>query len=205
LSIGLKCDIITHMAKIAEDKKGLVFKMLAEKPMYDVGLEFGLDKQFKTVSGLRGFVHRIYNEVRQDPEKFGVAPETATQVVTIVQSRSPIGKGDQKSLHEKQKEEDSKDIRDYVLEGRKKAYKLLSLKMDDLMSSKKKISESNLATLAQTFGILFDKGQIVKGEATEHVALMAKITKDITPEEAMNLILKTREGNIEEKVPDSKK
>ena len=47
--------------------------------------------------------------------------------------------------------------------------------------------------LATTVGILFDKGQIIQGEATENVAVLAKIKSDMSPEEMMDAVLKMRE------------
>ena len=42
----------------------------------------------------------------------------------------------------------------------------------------------------------FDKSQIVRGQATEHIAMKAKITKDLSPTERLELVMKYREKNI---------
>ncbi|HRF71120.1 MAG TPA: hypothetical protein PKV66_06795, partial [Candidatus Pelethenecus sp.] len=94
---------------------------------------------------------------------------------------------------------------DLLLSGRKKAFQLLNLKMDRVMRNNKSIDEIGITALAQTFGILFDKTQIVSGEATENIAVLAKIDKNMSSEDALASILKMREANNIDKDRTNKK
>ena len=62
-----------------------------------------------------------------------------------------------------------------------------------LNKSRKALNQQSLPALTTAFAILFDKSQIIKGEATEHVAVMGKIDSDIKPEQAIDMVLKMRE------------
>lgn len=183
---------------LTPEKKGLLFKALATKPLYEVGVDFGLDKHYKTVGGLRSFVYKVYNEVRSNPEAYGVHPETVTTISTIVSSRTATRKGES-VLKEKEDGKDFGSFKDLVLIGRKKAYELLNAKMERIGSSKKKLDEVSVSSLAQVFGIVFDKAQMIQGEATENIAMIARISDKISPDEAIQAILRTREANIEDK------
>lgn len=178
-------------------KKGSLFKMLASKTLYEVGLEYGFDKKYKDSKAVKGAVYRIYQEVKKDPAKYYVQPETVELVTTSMTTRlsSPvIVKGGAASLREKNDELINKtDIKSLVISGRNKAYSLISHKMDRLGASKKKLDAVSVGELAKVFGILFDKAQIIQGEATEHVAIMAKVSKDMNPEQALETVLKMRE------------
>lgn len=183
---------------ISDDKKAGMFRMLSLKSMYETGVEFGLDKHYRSVSGVKSAVRKIYNEVRQDPQKYFLQQDTVDLVVAVVDTRKNLIPQNP-TLKEQADAIDNVDIKTLIMEGRRKAFKLLSAKMDRLMRSKKSIDEANLASMGTVFGILFDKGQIIQGEATENVAIMGKIKTDMTPEEALDTVLKMRESNLADK------
>ena len=183
------------MVKLDEVKKAAVFKMLAYKPLYETGIEFGLDKHYKDVKGVKNAVYRIYNEVRQNPEVFTIEPQTVELVVTAVSERSVSRV--QPSLRETNETINKDDIKSLVVGGRNKALKLVHSKMDRIGKSRKKLDAVSVGELAKVAGILFDKAQIIQGEATEHVAVLAKIDKNLLPEDALSLVLKMRETNQE--------
>jgi hypothetical protein len=66
--------------------------------------------------------------------------------------------------------------------------------MDMINSNKKMLEKENLVSLAKVFGIFFDKSQILQGQATENIAIKAKISKDMSPEESLEELLKMRES-----------
>ena len=187
--------------KVTDDKKGLLFKMLAQKSLYDTGVELGFDKHYRDMASVKSAVYRIYQQVRKDPEKYGVNLETAKLVEDVVSSRSiaVTSVNNSPTLREQREALEKADIKELVLTGRQKALKLVHRKLDMIGSSKKRLAEANLSTLAQTFGIIFDKAQIIQGEATENVALLAKIDANLTPDQALEAILKLRETHQEDK------
>jgi len=180
-----------------EEKKGLLFKQLATKTSYEAGLEFGLDKYYKNAQTVSATVVRIYNEVKNNPDKFAVSPDTVELVVNAVTARTAlVRKGESKtSLREKIDEEKGKTIDELALSNRAKAWMLLSLRLDDALSSKKKREKISLGEIAKVAGITFDKGQLVEGKATDHVSLLGKVDTELNPEQAINLVLKMREYN----------
>lgn len=187
---------------VPKEKYPFIFKMLETKTLYETGIEFGLDKHYKNAQGVNNAVYAIYRKVLVDPQKYAVLPETAEKVKAVMSSRAVSTNkpdGHLTTLREKLDAEANPDFKDLVLSGRKKAFQLLNMKMDRIARSKKGLDEVNITALAQTFGILFDKSQIISGEATENIAVLAKVNKDMSSEEALAAILKMREVNNESK------
>src|SRR3990167_5942741 len=80
-------------------------------------------------------------------------------------------------------------------------------RIDDALASKKARQKIGIGELAKVYGITFDKRQLIEGKATEHVALMAKISEDMTPASAIETVLKMREYNaaIQEEATNKKR
>lgn len=190
--------------KLTDEKKGLLFKTLGSKSLYETGVEYGFDKHYKDVRAVNNAVYKIYQQVKIEPEKFGISNDILEMVVSNVSNRN-LGKRDG-VLKEKQEVLDKQDIKELTISGRKKAMEILHAKMDRISKSKKKLDETPITSLAQVFGILFDKSQIIQGQATENVAVLAKIDKNISPEEAIAAVLKMREiNNVEKEKAQNKK
>lgn len=186
---------------LTDEKKGIIFRMLAEKPLYETGLSFGLDKYYPTATAVKSKVHRIYQEVQKHPDRYMISQDLVDTIVGIVSHRNPEGKGfnaHAPSLREVQeaKAADENDISKLVLAGRAKAFNLLHKKLDMVGRNKKSLGEVSLAQLTTTAAILFDKGQIVQGQATENISVLAKIDDNISPADAMKAILAMRDQNI---------
>lgn len=184
------------------EQKGNLFRALASKTLYDAGVELGVDKYFKDVKQVKGFVYRTYQQVLVEPEEYFIHPDTVELVKKGMASRaggitSQYTSDSSLSLREKNEELMNMDLKDIILSNRKKAAILLSGKLDIMSKSKKILKDTSITALATAFGIMFDKGQIAKGEATEHIALKAKINKNMSSEEAISAILKMREVNQE--------
>lgn len=191
--------------RIPDSKYSFIFKMLGEKTMYETGIEFEFDKHYKDSRAVNNAVYNIYKKVLVNPEKYGVLPATVDSVKAIVSSRTIATNKPETTLREKIDTEGNTDFKDLVLSGRKKAFQLLNMKMDRIARSKKGIDDVNITALAQTFGILFDKSQIISGEATENIAVLAKIDRNMSAEDAMSAILNMREANNVEKDRINKK
>lgn len=193
---------------LTDEKKGIIFRALAEKPLYEVGVQFELDKHYANAVAVKNKVYRIYQEVLKSPEKYYVSPEVCDVVRGIVASRhTSIAGKPQVTLREtiEAKEAEDNDVTALVLSGRTKAFKLLHKKLDSVGRNKKALETVSLPQLATVAAILFDKGQIAQGMATENVAVMAKIDSNLTPEEALASVLRFREVNIIQKEAQQKK
>jgi hypothetical protein len=193
------------VTNLTDEKKGIIFRMLAEKPLFETGVAFGFDKQYATAVAVKNKVYRIYQEVKKDPEKYGLSLDLCDTITTIVSNRG-AEKTLGPTLAEKQeaKAVAESDINELVLSGRVKAMKLVHKKLD-MMTTRKAVKDVSLPQLVTAAAILFDKGQIVSGQATENVALMAKIDSNMPPEQALDLIIKMREANVADKQKDQDK
>ena len=178
--------------KLDIDKKAAIFRALAGGTLYDVGVEFGLDKHYKTTSGLRNKVYQIYRQVANDPEKYAIHPDTVNLVVDVVSSRK-VATRPETTIAEKTEKIGETDIKSLTMGGRDSAAKLIRTKLAYLEANPKALNAESLVNLGKIFGILFDKSQIIQGQATEHVALMARVDPNMTPEEALAAIIRTRE------------
>lgn len=188
---------------LSDEKKGLVVKMLASKPLYETGVEFGFDKHYSTTIAVKNAVYRIYQQVKKDPEKYLVNPEALEVIAGIVNSRA-LSKTNKTTLKEKQEAVEKSDLKTILLDMRRKSLVLLDAKLERIGSSRKRLDEVPITSLAQAAGIIFDKTQIIQGEATENVALLAKIDTKMSPAEAISTLLKMREFNQIEKTTKKK-
>lgn len=177
--------------KLDIDKKAAIFRKLASGTLYDVGVEFELDKHYKDSVGVRNKVYAIYREVLSNPEKFSVHPDTVSLVEEAVSNRKII-KSTPK-LVETQDALKETDIKSLTLDSRDKAGRLIHKKLAYIDAHPKALMNESLVTLGKIFGILFDKAQIIQGQATEHVALMGKIDPNMSAEEAINTVMRMRE------------
>lgn len=177
--------------KLSDDRKAAMFKALASKSLYDVGVDFGLDKHYSTAPAVRNKVHSIYKAVANDPEKYAVHPETVEVVVAAVSGRKMVTPSIPATVEASPIV--ANDIKGLTMGGRDVAAKLITQKLAFLEAHPKALAAESLVNLGKIFGILFDKSQIIQGQATEHVALMGRIDTTMTPEQALDAVLRSRE------------
>ena len=171
-------------------QKGKLFEALAGKSQYEVGIEFGLGDKFNNNVKLLNYVQSVVKEVREDPKKFDISKDVLRLVERGMENRKLSGKGKPRELEVTGK----LDAKDLVLTIRNKALVLLNKKLDYLAKHPRAFRGESIMQIAKVAGIAFDKAQIVKGEATEHIMLKAKIDDRITSEEAVTQLLKFRES-----------
>lgn len=182
--------------RYGKEKEIQIFKALGQKSALQVGLQFGFDKVYKDNRSIRNAVQSIYNKIKNNSEEYGVNQEIVEMVETSMAERKHAVVGSQEpSLAEK--EEESLDFKEMVTNIRDKSFGLISKKLDMVSSSKKKLDALSFKELGVIAGIAFDKTQILKGEATEHIAVAAKISENITPEQAIEIALNNREATVE--------
>lgn len=200
---------------LTDEEKGNVFRQSATLPYYQVAVNFGFDKAYTRTDTMRKKVYQICKEVESDPEKFHVHPDTVDLVRKAIDGRKDtIGTTENRNvavaqrkqtLAEKADADKSKTISDLVLDNRNTAMRLLSKKMERLDTSRKRLDNVAVGELAKVAGIMFDKGQIIQGQATENVAVMAKIDEKMSPSDALNTLLKLREASMIDKEKKAEK
>lgn len=179
--------------KLSDKKKRDIFQDIASKSQYQVGLEHGLDKyvgdnNIKIINAVR----KIYTEVSEDPKKFGLTTDIVEMVDKGLEGRkNKKGKIDIKNEDYGDLEED--ELKNLVLTVRNKVWQIADKKLDHIAKSKKQFNNTSISQLVNILGMTFDKSQIVKGEATDHIAMKAQINDGMTPNELMSEILKIRE------------
>lgn len=183
-----------------DNKKVGIFKSLANKTFYVVGVEFGFDKYYKSPASIKAAVYNVYREVFNHPEKFGLHLDTIDLVTTAVKGRGIAHSAPKPTPTLAEQNEDTLDIKDLITSNRDLAGRLVRKKLIYLNKSKKALDSISLPQLATSFAILFDKGQIIQGQATEHVALLSRsVDSNMKPAEAIEAMLKMREMSLSEK------
>lgn len=191
------------MLTLTDDKKSRIFLFCKDKNFTEVGFEFELDKKYKTVASMKTAVSKIYNEVKNDPLKFGLDYDRVNEIVDIVNTRQTQGlktpSGEEVSLREKQEILNPSDIKGLVMTSRNLAMSILHKKLSKISRSSRLSDDLDLSKLATVSAILIDKAQILQGQSTENIAILSKNIGDLTPEEALAHVLKTREVNMVDK------
>ena len=180
-----------------------LFVMCGEKPFAEVGFEYGLDKKYKSVASMKTAVSKLYTKVKNNPEKYGISYEKANEIVSKIDARQVEGlqgmTPEKLTLREQTEILNPKDLKGMLIGARNKNIKLIFDKLNQISGSKRLLEETPLTQLATTFGIIFDKSQIILGQSTENIAVLSKIDKDLKPEDALGMVLRMREQTIVEK------
>jgi hypothetical protein len=178
-------------SNLIEGEAGRIFLHLEDKNHLEVAYLFGMDRYFSTESSMRSAVTRAYNLVLENPSKYDILPEKAGYIQGLVSSRG-IVKKDPETVRE-ENELKKLDITGMILSTRDLAAGLVRRKLDYLDKHPKALQEEKLKDLGWLLGVLFDKGQIIRGEATEHIAVMSSLPEHMNPDEALKAILQMRD------------
>ena len=176
--------------QLSTEKRIGLFKMLASKTIYDVGIEYGFDKHYKDAQGIKGAVYRNYSEVKNNPEKYGISKDTYDLVLDAMASRAVASPKSEIKVAE-QKELEATDIKKLVLGNRDTLALLMKKKLDSI--SNKELKRMSLKDFGTLFGILFDKGQIIQGQSTENIAVLSKIEDGLSSKELLDAVINQRE------------
>lgn len=186
------------MKSFTNKDKGEIFRSLVTKSAYQVGLDYGLEAHYKSKWSVITFIRKVEKEVRGNPGKFGVSQEIMEMVDKSLFERKShrvetVGQG---LVESPELTLSDLNIKDLIERGTKKSLLLLNKKLEIIGKSKSQLNKESAASLAKVVGILFDKRQISMGEATENIALKAKIdVKNLTQEEMLKTIIQMREDN----------
>lgn len=144
-------------------------------------------------------VDKVINEVRADPERFMVSADTIRLVEEALAERrlggnkTVITTNLPKTLEEADLLDDM-DVLQLVRRANRVSWLALNKKLDASLRDVRKLNATPLAALVKAAGISFDKSQIIKGEATQHISLKAKIDVDLSPVEKLQMVLQMRES-----------
>ncbi len=186
---------ISPLRQVLKKDRIKFMKNLITMNIAEAASSIGLDKHFSSNDSLRGAGYKLYQDCLNEE---GLVSKEIIELIKASMERRKVTKeiSDKPDLTPMIDPEDNKSV---VIGGRNKAAMLLHKKMDRLARSNKLIDAVSITQLATTFAIMFDKSQILRGEATENIAVHAKIAEDMTPEETLNQLLKFREAQNEEK------
>lgn len=184
--------------KYGAEKEAEIVKALAQKSAYKVGLDYKFDKVYPNAKAIRSAVLAIYTKVKNNPDKYEISQD-ALDVVAQSMADRRVWKTSEvnPTATDVQADLASRDIKELTSSVRDKAWNLIDLKLDRIGNNKKKLDALSFKDLGTIAGISFDKTQVLKGEATEHIAVLGRIDSNMKPEDALNFVLKMRENNVE--------
>lgn len=181
-----------NLSKLTDKTKGEMYKALASKSYAEVAVDFKIDIHYSSAAGYRNAIYRVKNEVEANPDRFGITQEVVDIVKTSAEERKSSGQNAM-STPDETGLVDFSNISDVTIATRNKVGELIHKKLDLLNNNKKALEKVNLVQLTTAFGTLFDKARILQGEATENIAIKARVTKDMSPDEALDQLLNMRE------------
>lgn len=190
-------EIVPLKFHLTDEQMGQLYLSLKTKTFMQASIDIGLGKHYSTGS-LVPTSQKIAAMVRLDPAKYGLKPEKLLEVDYAIRERNVRTTSKETAL-EKNLAEENQSFKNILEDTRMGLLDIVSRKVKRLGRSNKKIDEANLGTLVTSLAILIDKTQLIRGEATENVAVLAKIDQNISPEAALDMILKMRETNLESK------
>lgn len=191
--VEVKFDV-SQLKKLTPFQHLEIFKELQTKTTTQISLEYGFNNRYKDMNQSRAAVYSVYRKVLTNPEVYGATPQLVEAVKHAVENRK-AGKNIKTELIDQR--EKVNFIRSELDGIRDKAAKIISMKLDRALISKKERNQLGLKELSQVLATVVDKGRLLGGQSTENVLHYAKVAKDISPEEALKLVLKAREAIIE--------
>lgn len=196
--------------RYTNEQKGIIATDILNRQLTEALINTGMaDRHTRLDSARRAFI-KICGDVVRDPSKHGIDNRTAVLIANKINleiapdyhldvakmNLQLNGIKEEKVIAAKEKQD---DISNTVLNVRDMTWSILDKKLSRLMMNDAAIDKLNLGTLGFFAGIMFDKGRLVQGKATQHIALQAKIAKDLTAEQALELALKQQEIIVENK------
>ncbi len=183
---------------ISKEMRVAMYKDLTFMTALEVSKKYGIDKLYPTPGSQYICVYTIAKAISKAPDLFGVSQDVVDIVSESLKLRNPTNKtlGEKKSVELREKDE----LKDKVQLIAEKTAEALNKKLDKALKTAKDLEDIPLRELASLLGTAIDKSRLLKGESTEHVMHYAKLDTDsVTPEQAMELILRAREAMIESK------
>ncbi|TSD02702.1 MAG: hypothetical protein Athens071426_417 [Parcubacteria group bacterium Athens0714_26] len=175
-----------------EQKKELATSLI-DMSSLDVGMAFGFNKFYKTDISIKQAVFNCWKEIKANHSLYGLSDDTVTFIERAILAKRA---GKLKALI-KETDIDLSDKKEAANISSDKCWILWNRKMDYLLNNSNALKNVPLSQLAIFLGTIFDKTRLIKGEATEHIALRAKIDEGLSAKQILEEVMKRRV--IEEK------
>jgi len=187
---------------LTTEQKTQLVKDLIKFSKYQAGIKAGF--KYKKKRSLLSAVDRVLKEVRSKPEEFNISQEALNMVQESLSERKivKVSKQGQELPTEAEEALNSLTIKQLAEKGTKSAFVLLNRKLNLLLGSNTRLNKLSITALAKTLGIVFDKRQLTRGEATESSIIYSGNMEDLeklTTEQKLDLLLGGRQKHIETK------
>jgi hypothetical protein len=184
----------TQKLFLTREQEVEIFKHLIDKTAIEVCALYGIDKILTSPGTQRLTVYNICKKIKKAPELYGLSQDAVDIVQASIDSRIISKKPNLVKEREKEEFKDKlEDIRDTAVD-------ILSKKLSLINRNKNTIMDVKLKDISDILAMSIDKIRLTKGESTETVVHLSKMSlQDVTPEQAMELVLKAREALVEGK------
>ena len=162
----------------------------------ETGLKHGLDAVYgDNKTSIRFFVHKVYSKVLKNPEAYDIDRDKAEHIKNVVSSRSSKTNPQLLPVEVREAVERFED----TLEGvRNEAVSILRRKLGKIKTNKE-LDDISFRDIKDIVAMTIDKTRLYSGQSTENVVQYSKVDPNLSPQEAMTLLLKAREAIIEQK------
>ena len=182
--------------ELTKEQEALLFKALAHKTFKDVGYEYGIQFMYPGNDiAVTAFVHRLADKIRKAPELWSISEDAMEVIEEAIASRSISKNPGLKSDIAIQEE----SFRDKLDSMRDTVAEIITRKLKKYNTVKGQ-ENVQLRDLKDLLSMAIDKGRLMRGESTENLIKMSRIdTENMTPAEALKVIMKARDALIEGK------
>lgn len=181
---------------LTKEQETEIFKALAHKTYKEIGYEYGVHLMYPGNDiKVTSFVYDIAKKIKKAPELWGISEDVVDIVQEALDSRSikknPGLRSDMALAQE--------SFRDKLDEMRDKVAELIGRKLKKYDTAKG-IDNVQLRDLKDLLSMAIDKGRLMRGESTENIKKLSPLNvDDMSPEEALGVIMKARDALIEGK------
>ena len=181
---------------LTKEQEATMFKSLAHKTYKEVGYEYGIHLMYPNNDvAVTAFVHRLAERIRKAPELWGISEDAMEVIEEAIASRSisknPMLRSDM-ALQEESFRDKLDTMRDTVAE-------IITKKLEKF-NTKAGIKDVQLRDLKDLLSMTIDKSRLLRGESTENIKKLSPLNvEDLSPEDALKVIMKARDVLIEGK------
>lgn len=179
---------------LSREQEAAIFRDLTDLTLAEAGRKHGLHHLIQDNVKMKFAVHKIFKKVSANPTIYGVEPSEAKEIVALVQSRSSRANKNLAPVIEREKEQEFAE----TLEGiRNTTATMLLRKLEKAGATNKGLDDVSFRDLKDVLAMAVDKSRLLSGRSTENILHHSKIDKNISPQEALAIVLKAREAYVE--------
>lgn len=172
-----------------------IFKGLVHKTGLELANEYNFGRCYTTDGAKRLAIFNIVRKIKKSPDLYGVG----TDVIELVQEAMDARKIVHNPLQVFVKDREIKEFKDKLEVIRDQAAEILSKKLEKATKGKN-IEDIKITEVSNILAMAIEKLRLVKGESTENIIHFSKMDlSKVSPEEALNLVLRAREAIVESK------